>query len=118
MIKIEAISANTVRVTPPEKLKVDDFPQIAPQIDSLIRQYGQIKLLIDASNFGGWESSAALENHAEFIKNHQLKVERIAIIAAHDWQRYLIGVVKVFLHPQIKAYDKSQEAEAVRWILE
>jgi len=59
MIKIEVISGNAVKVKAPDKLKADDFLEIAPQIDSLIKQHGQIRLLIDASEFSGWESIAA-----------------------------------------------------------
>ena len=33
MIRVEAISANLVKIIAPEKLKADDFLQIAPQID-------------------------------------------------------------------------------------
>jgi len=55
-------------------MKADDFRQIAPQVDSLI----------DASGFNGWENIAAFENHAGFVKDHQQKVERIAVIAGHD----------------------------------
>jgi len=117
MIKIEVISGNAVKIKAPEKLKADDFLQIAPQIDSLIKQHGQIRLLIDASAFSGWESIAAFENHARFIKSHQQRVERIAVIAAHDWQYWLIGAVRIFLHPEVRAYDKSDENEALQWIV-
>ena len=50
MIKTENISDNVLRITAPEKLKADDFRQIAPQVDSMISRYGKIRLLIDASN--------------------------------------------------------------------
>jgi hypothetical protein len=117
VIKTEIISTNVVRITAPDKLKADDFRQIAPQIDALISQYGKIRLLIDASGFHGWENIAAFENHAGFVKNHQQKVERIAVIAAHDWQHWLIGAVRIFLHPEVRAYDKSHEGEALQWIV-
>ena len=84
MIKMEIISPDTLRILVPEKLKVDDFSQIAPQVDSTIRQHGKIRLIIDASQFKGWENIAAFENHAGFVKDHQNKVERIAVIVAHD----------------------------------
>jgi hypothetical protein len=116
MIKIEPISANAMRITVPDKLKSDDFSLLAPQIDSLITQYGTIRLLIDASGFNGWENIAAFEKHAGFIKDHHRKIERIAVIAPHDWQHWLIGAVRVFLHPEVKAFDKSHENEAVQWI--
>jgi len=117
MIKTEMISGNALRVTAPEKLKAGDFHQIAPQIDSLISQHGKIRLLIDASGFKGWENIAAFENHAGFIKDHQQRIERIAVIVGHDWQHWLIGAVRMFLHPEVKAYDQSHESEALQWIV-
>ncbi len=117
MIKTDIISGNVLRIVAPEKLKADDFRQIAPQVDSIISQYGKIRLLIDASGFNGWENIAAFENHAGFVKNHQQKVERIAVIAGHDWQHWLIGAVRIFLHPEVRAYDKSHESEALKWIV-
>ena len=117
MLKMEVISANAVKITVPEKLKADDFLQIAPQIDSLISQHGQIRLLIDASIFTGWENITAFENHAGFVKSHQQKVERIAVIVAHEWQHWLVSAVRMFVHPKVRAYEKSREGEALRWIV-
>jgi len=116
MIKTEIISPNALRIVVPVKLKVDDFRQIAPQVDSIIRKYGKIRLLIDASQFSGWENIAAFENHAIFVKNHQDRVERIAVIVGHDWQHWLIGMVRIFVHPDVRAYGQGQESEAVQWI--
>lgn len=116
MIKTGIISGNVLRISAPEKLKADDFRQIAPQVDSVISQYGKIRLLIDASGFDGWENIAAFENHARFVKSHQQKVDRIAVIVAHDWQHWLVGAVRMFLHPEVRAYDKSHEGEALKWI--
>jgi len=118
LIKTEIISDNVLRITAPEKLKADDFRQIAPQVDSIISRYGKIRLLIDASGFNGWENIAAFGNHAGFVKSHQQKVDLIAVIVAHNWQHWLIGAVRVFLHPEVRAYDKGHESEALQWVLE
>ena len=117
MIKTEIISANALKILAPEKLKADDFIHIAPQVDSLILQHGQIRLLIDASACNGWENISAFENHARFIKNHQQKVERIAVIVGHEWQHWLIGAVRMFVHPEVRAYDKSKANEAQKWLV-
>ena len=116
MIKTEPISASAPRITVPEKLKADDFRQLAPQIDSLISQHGKIRLLIDSSNFGGWENIAAFERHIGFVKNHHQKIERIAVIVAHDWQHWVVGTIRIFVHPEVRAYDKRNESEALQWI--
>jgi energy-converting hydrogenase Eha subunit G len=116
MIKIENISANTLRIVVPEKLKVDDFREIASQIDAIIREHGKIRLLIDATGFNGWENLAAFEKHAGFIKIHQQKVERIAVLAGHEWQHWVIGAFKLFVHPEIKVYGKDHASDALGWI--
>jgi|ERR1700691_1924725 hypothetical protein len=76
MIKTELILPCTLKITVPEKLKAGDFQEIAAQIDSLIKQQGKIRLLIDASNFGGWENISVFKRHIGFVKNHHQKVER------------------------------------------
>jgi len=116
MIRTEIIYDNALKIIVPDKLKADDFHQIAPQIDSLIRKHGQIRLLIDASGFTGWENITAFESHAKFVKTHQKKIERISVITTHDWQQWLIGAIKIFVHPQIRAFDKSHESNALQWI--
>lgn len=118
MIKTEQLSANALRIIAPEKLNADDFRQISPQVDSLISQYGKIRLLIDASGFNGWENIEAFENHAGFVKNHQQKVERIAVIVGHEWHHWLVGLIRMFVHPEVRAYEKSHESEALQWLTE
>jgi len=56
MIKTEAISPKALRLTAPEKFRSDDFQKLALQVDPLIRQHNNIRLLIDASKFHGWSS--------------------------------------------------------------
>jgi hypothetical protein len=116
MIKIEEVAPGVLKVVAPETLTADDFAELAPKVESIIKQGGKIRLLIDASHLKGWDDIAALEKHAAFVKAHQLKVERIAVIAAHDWQHWLVGAVKVFLHSEIRVFDKAEADEALRWI--
>jgi hypothetical protein len=117
MIKVEVISTNALRIIVLKKLKADDFRQIAPQVDSFIRKHGKIRLLIDATRFDGWEDIAAFEDHAGFVKTHQQKIERIAVIVGHEWQHWLVGAIRMFVHPDVRAYDSGHENEALQWIV-
>jgi hypothetical protein len=116
VIKTETVSGNVFKMVAPKKLKAEDFRQIRPQIDSLISQNGKIRLLIDGSGFEGWENIAALQAHAGFIRSHQQKIERIAVIARHNWQHWVIGAARMFLHPEVPVYDRNHENEALQWI--
>jgi SpoIIAA-like len=116
MIHTELIADGVLKITVPEKLSAEDFRQVAPQIDSLVQQRGTIRLLVDASHFGGWEDMAAFEKHIGFVKTHHQKVQRIAVIVGHGWQYWVIGTVRLFVHPEIRTFDQSQESEARKWL--
>ena len=117
MIKTEVIAPNALKIVAPERLKADDFRQLAPQVESIINRYGKIRLLIDGTRLEGWSDMSAFEAHAMFVKDHQAKAERIAVIAPHEWQHWLIGAVRVFLHPEVRAFESDQEDEALRWLI-
>jgi hypothetical protein len=116
VIKIEPLDGGVIRITPSNKITDFDFAKIAPQADSLINTDGQVRLLLDASQFHGWENFSAVENHAAFVNNHQQNVDRIALLAGHDWQHWLVGALRVFLHPEVRVYSPAQESEAMTWL--
>ena len=116
MIKIDNIDGSVVKVLVPETLRSDDFTQLAREANALIRQHGKIRLLIDASQFDGWENLPAFEKHLAFVKSHEQKVERIAVIAKHNWQHWMMGLVKAFVHPEIRVFGKEEAAKALQWI--
>jgi SpoIIAA-like len=116
MINTEVIAPGLLKIVAPEKLAADDFAELAPKVEAMMTQQGDIRLLIDASRLEGWENIAALENHAAFVKAHQQKVARIAVIARHEWQHWLVGAVKVFLHPDVRVFDQGEESAALHWL--
>ncbi len=118
MLRAEVISGNTLRLTLSGELTADDFAKVAPEVDSIISRYGKIRALIDASGFSGWKDLKAFESHVRFVKDHQRKIDRVAAIVAHKWQHWLAGTFKLLLHPEVRAYDKVQENEALDWLSE
>jgi len=116
MIKTEHLAPNILKIIAPKTLRSDDFIELAPAVDSLIEKQQTIRLLIDASELDGWADATAVEKHMMFVKTHQQHVERIAVIAQHEWQHWFVGAVRVFLHPGVKVFDKAHETDALRWL--
>jgi hypothetical protein len=116
MIKTDIIAPDALKIVAPQRLRAGDFEQVGPQVDAIIKRFGKIRLLIDASALQGWENVAAFEEHAAFVRDHQQKVERIAVIAPHEWQHWLIGAVRIFVHPDVRAFDAGHEDAALRWL--
>ena len=118
MIKPTLLAPNILKIVAPKRLSTDDFEEMRLLVEPIIKEYGSIRLLIDASDLEGWETVSAFETHAGFVKAHQDKVERVAVIAPHEWQHWLVAAVRVFLHPQVRAFDEPQTDAALRWIEE
>jgi hypothetical protein len=114
MLKTEILAPSVLKIVAPETLTPTTLLALAlaSQVDSIIKDHGEIWLLIDASHLEGWDSLATLEKHAGFVKAHQAKVTRIAVVARRDWQHWLVGAVKVFLHPEVKSFDPGHESDA------
>jgi len=118
MIKPTLLAPNILKIVAPTRLSVDDFEEMRLLVEPIIKEFGSVRLLIDASALEGWVNVAAFEKHAGFVKAHQQKVERVAVIAPHEWQHWLVATVRVFLHPQVHAFNPDQTDAAVRWIEE
>jgi SpoIIAA-like len=116
---IETLSDNTLRVTMPAKLTAGDVTQLAQQLDGLIAKAGRIKLLMDLTNFGGWENMEAFGAHMDqfkFVHERIQHVDRIAVITANPWQQQLFQAITSMLPTQAMAFDKGQEAAAQAWL--
>lgn len=62
MLKTEILAPGVLKIVAPETLHADDFLALAPQVDAIIKDYGEIRLLIDASHLEGWTASPPLRN--------------------------------------------------------
>lgn len=115
MITIEKTTGNLVEIKVPEKLEPGDFKALSPAIDNLIREQGQIRILLDARDFNGWRNTEAAEEHFRFVKAHEQYVARAALLAGHSWQHWIGAFANIFLEPEVKVFDG--EADAREWLL-
>jgi hypothetical protein len=116
---IETLSDNTLKVAMPAKLTAPDVTQLAEQLDALIAKAGHIKLLIDLTNFGGWENMEALGAHMDqfkFVRERIAHIDRIAVITGNPWQQQLFQAITGVLHTEAMTFDKGQEAAATAWL--
>lgn len=116
MIKIKTIGKNIIKLKITEPLKSSDFEAITKHVNPILKEYKKARLLIDATVFSGWKNIKACEQHFSFVKAHHMNIERIALIAGYAWQHWVIGAIKIFVHPEIKVFDKDQQEEAKKWV--
>jgi hypothetical protein len=80
MLKTEILAPGVLQIISPQTLHADDFLAVAPQVDAIIKDYREIRLLIDASHLEGWGGLSALEKHGGYVKALRAKVTRSAVV--------------------------------------
>ncbi len=100
--------------------KVDemDFVKLVPHVDRMINSHGSIDFLIDATAFYGWSDMQDAKKHFDFVREHQMKIGRIALIAGDAWQHWIAGAVSVFVHPEISVFEPGHLLKARTWLRE
>ena len=119
MINVVSINENILEVEIIGEIKEGDWPDIGRVADDLINTHGSIRIILNGSHFEGWEDVLAAEKHFGFVKNHHKKVEKLAFVIGHAWQSWLATFIGIFLHPEIKFFEKDNKLEKARtWIRE
>jgi len=100
-----------------DKLKKEDYEQLAPQIEELIDRHGKIRVLVQTMDFHGWNAGALWED-IKFSAKHFNDIERVAIVGEKKWEKGMATFCKPFTTAKVKYFDHSQLSEARLWITE
>jgi SpoIIAA-like len=116
MITLQQIIPDVIKVDITGKISTGELKTMTPEIDKIIARERKVRLILDVSKFTGWEDMPAIEEHFSFIKNHHHYIERAAIITGHTWQHWMISIIKVFIHPDVRVFEQNQVDEAYQYI--
>lgn len=98
------------------KIEASDWAKVASEIDPVIVEHMSVSLLLDATNFDGWDDLDALRNHFGFVKLRHENVDRIALVTSHEWQTWVAGMAKIFVDTDIRTFDAKDMKDALAWL--
>jgi putative intracellular protease/amidase len=106
-----------LRVTPSGALTVEDFTGLARFADGYLNTHGTLGgLLIESHAFPGWDSFAALSAHLRFVRDHQRRIERIALVTDSSIAHVVELLAEPFLAADIRLFPFGQRDAALRWL--
>ena len=108
-------NTNFVEVTLNKKITRQDYELFQPIIDAEIKKHGRICMLVVARNFDGWDLGASWEE-TRFIFSHYSRIDRIGLVGAAEWQKWLTFFCKPFTSAEVKFFNVDEEAEARKWV--
>ncbi|BBL88984.1 STAS/SEC14 domain-containing protein [Vibrio rotiferianus] len=97
------------------KLTHEDYKTIVPVLDSSLKGINSkhIKMLVDITEFSGWELRAAWDDFQLGLKVG-LNIEKIAIYGDKNWQELAAKVGSWFISGEMESFGNYESA--VKWL--
>ena len=86
--------------------------------ESIVAAGGKIRLLLTIDTRLPARSPEALFENLQFARLYSDHIERLAIIGSKAWERTSVGLFGLFGGIETAYFDRSQAAEALRWLQE
>lgn len=98
------------------KLTKSDYETFVPLVESVVREYGKIRILMVMHDFHGWEASALWED-IKFDVKHFADIERLAMVGEKTWQEWMAKFCRPFTTAKIKYFEAGELEKARTWIV-
>ena len=115
MIELKTDTSNVLGVKLSGKLTKEDYEHFVPEVESLIKQHGKIRILLQMHDFHGW-SVGALWEDIKFDMKHFGDIEKLAIVGESKWQEGMAKFCKPFTKAKIEYFGHTDEAKAKTWL--
>jgi hypothetical protein len=100
-----------------EKLRREDYERLVPEVEHMMKDRGNVRMLFHMHNFHGW-SAGAFWADAKFGVHHYRDIERIAVVGEKRWQRAMTTICRPFTQAKIRYFAGDQEELARQWLEE
>lgn len=118
MIKVLSESKGNILVLGAAgKLTDQDYKDVLiPRLESIIREHGKARLLLDMGDeFHGW-TTAALWDDAHFGLSHRNDFDKMGVIGGPKWVEWGLKIAELVIGGEIRSFSSSEREEALRWI--
>lgn len=93
----------------------EDYGPLIATFQRLVRLHGTIRVLLDMTQFHGWEPGAMWEE-IKFDLQHMAEMDRLAVIGEKKWQHAISTFAKPFTPATTRYFDGAGAAQARAWI--
>ena len=102
---------------PNASLNKEDFAVLSASVDAYLAEHARVHgVLIHAEAFPGWENFAGFAAHIRFVRNHEQKIERLALVTDSFVARVAEALAKHFVAAEIKHFPFSEYEKALDWL--
>lgn len=118
MLRItEDDARNSFVLEPSGTLEKADFDRLAEKVDARAAAGAPVpNLVIHARSFPGWADFAAFSGHLRFLRNHESRIEKIALVSDSAILDLAPKIARHFVAARLRHFPEDELAEALDWV--
>jgi len=94
-----------------------DFIEVSGLVDPFLESNGQLNgLMINAEHFPGWENFGALVTHVRFVRSHESRIRRVAVVTDSLLLELLPALARHFVQAEVRRFAFDQYYAAFDWL--
>lgn len=98
------------------KLDPDAYSKAEQALDAVLQGRESVRLLVDLSEFDGWQGLSALAVHFRLARNHIRLLDRVAIVGDAAWQHIAQRVAHHILSVRTQFFPSAEMENAKFWL--
>jgi hypothetical protein len=116
-LEFELLTGQSVLVLHPHgELEAGDFKRVATEVDPYMDRLGGLAgIVIVADEFPGWDDTAAFTAHFRFIRDHQSKIHRVALVTSSRFLSAVPKVANLFIDAEVRKFESDETNAAIAW---
>ncbi len=107
-----------VRVALLGKLDSAVYARAETDLDQVMASMESVHLLVDLSDFDGWQGLSALGEHLSLVRDHRHVPQRIAVLGNKAWQKLAERVFSRFVTADVRFFEVEEADRARAWLRE
>ena len=118
MYRVVQQTGNRIEMELTGSITQADLDQISTDLNRLVTQHEELRVLCRMPESEGWEGIGALVHDLKLDLRYNPSVKRFAVVGDERWQKWLTQLMKPFAHGEVRYYDQARLEEARAWVSE
>jgi hypothetical protein len=97
------------------KLTKEDYENVLPEVERLIKAHGKLRMLVQMHDFHGW-TAGALWQDIKFDLKHFRDIDRLALVGEKAWEHGMAVFCKPFTTAAVRYFDRGDADQAESWV--
>lgn len=110
-------TSGILTLEPNGPLTVEDFNAITADVDGYLSDHSNLTgILLTVAHVPGWESFSAVVQHMRFVRDHQQRISRVAVLTDNPVLKIPPQIAALFAHPEFRVFGSGDRDNAMNWL--